>query len=114
MPKEILLNFRRLTKDSSTSKLKFQMRCVLNSKKSVAQAHRLLVEAYSEAALSGRSCCAWWFCKVNLTLKLKSREVESTRRCKIGNIIGRRFGQKNNWDCWHKPNGVKQDLGYQF
>ena len=31
-----------------------------NSKKSVAEAHRLLVEKYGEAALSERSCREWF------------------------------------------------------
>ena len=34
--------------------------CFFNLKKSAAEAHRLLVEAYGEAALSERSCRKWF------------------------------------------------------
>jgi len=31
-----------------------------NLKKSAAEAHRLLIEAHGDAALSERSCCEWF------------------------------------------------------
>ena len=34
--------------------------CFFNLKKSAAEAHRLLVETYSEAALSEKSCREWF------------------------------------------------------
>ena len=63
-----------------------------NLKKSAAETHRLLVEAYGEAALSERSCREW-FQKfkngMNLTSKTKNvAEGRSVRRRGIGSIIG--------------------------
>jgi len=43
-----------------------------NLKKSVAEAHRLLVEAYGDAALSKRSCREWFQRTVNLISKAKN------------------------------------------
>ncbi|EGI59187.1 Mariner Mos1 transposase [Acromyrmex echinatior] len=50
-----------------------------NLKKSTAEAHRLLVEAYGEAALSERSC--EWFQKLR-TVNLTS-ETERSGRSKV-------------------------------
>ena len=60
----------------------------LNLKKSTAEAHRLLVEAYGDAALNERSCREWFQKFKNLTSKTKNVAEESVRRRGIGSIIG--------------------------
>ncbi|KAM0728858.1 Mariner Mos1 transposase [Formica fusca] len=50
-----------------------------NLKKSAAEAYRLLVEAYGEAALSERSCREWFQKFKNLTSKTKN--VAEGRKC---------------------------------
>jgi len=55
-------------------------------KKSAAEAHRLLVEAYGDAALSERSCCDWFQKFKNGEFDVEDKE--SVRRHGIGSIIG--------------------------
>ena len=48
--------------------------CFFNLKKSVAEAHRLLVETYDEAALSERSCREWFKKFMNGEFDIKDKE----------------------------------------
>ena len=61
-----------------------------NLKKSAAEAYRLLVEAYGDAALSERSCREWFqkFKNDEFDVEDQERKVESVRRRGIGSIIG--------------------------
>ena len=62
-----------------------------NLKKSAAKAHRLLVEAYGDAALSERRCREWFQKFKNGEFDVKDKEhrkAESVRRRGIGSIIG--------------------------
>ena len=54
-----------------------------NLKKSAAKAHRLLVEAYGDAALNERSCREWFQKFKNLTVNLtsKTKNVAEGRKC---------------------------------
>jgi len=60
-------------------------------KKSAAEAHRLLVEAYADAALNERSCREWFqkFKNGEFDVEDKERKAESVRRRGIGSMIGR-------------------------
>jgi len=59
-----------------------------NLKKSVAEAHRLLVEAYGDAALSERSCRECFKSLRTMNLTSKTKNVAEGQRCEIGSIIG--------------------------
>jgi len=62
-----------------------------NLKKSAAEVHRLLVEAYDDAALNERSCREWFqkFKNGEFDIEDKERsERPKVRRRGIGNIIG--------------------------
>ena len=52
-----------------------------NLKKSAAEAHRLLVETYSEAALSERSCREWFQKFKNGEFNIEDRERSGGRKC---------------------------------
>jgi len=60
-------------------------------KKSAAEGHRLLVEAYGDAALNERSCREWFQKFKNGEFDVEDKEqkkAESVRRRGIGSIIG--------------------------
>ena len=52
-----------------------------NLKKSAAEAHRLFVETYGEAALSERSCCEWFQKFKNGELTSKTKNVAEGQKC---------------------------------
>ena len=52
-----------------------------NLKKSAAEAHRLLVEAYGDAALSERNCREWFKSLRMVNLTSKTKNVAEGRKC---------------------------------
>ena len=67
----------------------------LNLKKSAAEAHRLLVEAYGEAALRERGCHEWLQKFKNGEFDIEHKERSGRPKlyedCGIGSIIRSRF-----------------------
>ena len=59
-------------------------------KKSVTEVHQMLVEAYSEAALSERSCHEW-------SQKFKNGEFHIEDKERSRKVVGRKCTKTRNW-----------------